>query len=80
MLKQQEDEAVVNPAASSLPTEETDPVVRKLRRAAALANSGFLGRATKCLPQGSLASVDEKVIEQLRELHPAATEKAPPPT
>ena len=78
MLKQQEDEAVVNPAASSLPTEETDPVVRKLRRAAALANSGFLGRATKCLLQGSLASVDEKVIEQLRELHPAATEKAPP--
>ena len=77
LLLQSEQEANALPISHGSRGDNPDPVVRRLNRAVAMVKSGYVGRATKSLLQGGLAKVDEKAIEQLKELHPPATGPVP---
>ena len=59
------------------PSRHFDPDARRVARCTALARSGYISRAARALAQSDLPPVDEKVLDRLKDLHPAATGPAP---
>jgi hypothetical protein len=50
----------------------SDPDAARVVRCTALVRSGYISRAARTLGQSDLPTVDEKIIDVLRELHPPA--------
>ena len=60
----------------------SDPEAARVARCTALVRSGFISRAARTLGQSDLPTMDAKVVDALRDLHPPASGTPPslPPT
>ena len=77
ILREREDLMQEQPPSEALHASR-DPDAARVARCTALVRSGFISRAARTLAQTDLPAIDDKVLENLRELHPTATGSPPP--
>ena len=76
ILREREDFTAGN--AQRDPPAKSDPEAARVARCTDLVRSGYISRAARTLGQADLPSIDTKVVDALRELHPSATGTPPP--